>query len=59
MASAARRDEMIDSSRQIGVATTRGELGVAADVVLGERLLDQQQVEGVELARGAAASASV
>ena len=47
MASAAARAETIDSSRQTGVRSA-GQLGVAAQVVLRQRLLDQQQAEVVE-----------
>ena len=49
MASAAARADVIDSSRQIGVRDPRRQERVMAQVVGGERLLDQQQVEGVEL----------
>ena len=48
IASAADSAEMIDSSRQTGRAQPLGQFGVAAHVVLGQRLLDQQQVEGIE-----------
>ena len=48
MASAATVSDVIDSSRQTGVDDRRGEPGVAEQVVLGQRLLDQQKVELVE-----------
>ena len=46
---ARRAQTTIDSSRQIGVRDDLRELGVIAHVLLGQRLLDQQQVERVEL----------
>ena len=48
MASAATVSDVIDSSRHTGVAMRPGQLGVPEQVVLGQRLLDQQQVELVE-----------
>ncbi len=49
IASAAARAEVIDSSRQTGVRMIFASAGVAEDVLLVQRLLDQQQVERVEL----------
>ena len=49
IAAAAVRAEVIDSSRQIGVRTTLGQLRVPEHVLLRQRLLDQQQVELVQL----------
>ena len=40
--------EWIDSSRQIGVFNCCLQPGVVDDVVVGQRLLDQQQAELVE-----------
>ena len=48
IASAAVWSDTIDSSRQTGVDDRRGQLGVPEDVLLGQRLLDEQQVELVE-----------
>ena len=48
MASAAARAEVMLSSRQSGVRSSWRQRGVLAQVVLGEWLLDQQQVELVE-----------
>ena len=48
MASAAARADVMLSSRQSGVRSSRASCGVLAQVVLGEWLLDQQQVELVE-----------
>ena len=38
----------IDSSRQIGVRIRRCSAACSTQIVLGERLLDHQQAEGVE-----------
>ena len=48
MAAAAACADVIDSSRQTGVRISFAQLGVAEHVLLVQRLLDQQQVEGVE-----------
>ena len=48
IASAADSADRIDSSRQIGVAMRGREHRVTGDVVLRQRLLDEQQVEAVE-----------
>ena len=51
IASAAVRADTIDSSRHTGVADAFGQLGVTDDVLLVERLFDEQQVELVEPAQ--------
>ena len=48
MAQRACSGETMLSSRQSGERSMRLELGVVEDVVVRQRLLDQQQVEGVE-----------
>ena len=59
IASSATRAEVIDSSRQIGVRIEPRQLGVPEEVVLGQRLLDQQQVVRVELGERAGVGARV
>ena len=59
IASAVPAADTSDSSRQIGVAISAASTRVADDVVLGQRLLDQQQVEVVESPEVGAVGAAV